>query len=82
MLTLSDQYYPGWQATIDGQPTEIVRADTVFRAVCVPAGDHTVRFEYEPTSLYAGVAVSGFGWLSLLVASVFWLISTKRRTAL
>lgn len=64
LLILSDQYYPGWQARIDGQPTEIVRADTVFRAVCVPPGDHVVHYEYRPLSLLVGVLLSAVGWLS------------------
>jgi hypothetical protein len=67
LLTLSDQFYPGWLASIDGVPTEIVRADTVFRAVCVPPGDHTVRFEYRPMSLYIGLALTVLGWLVMAV---------------
>lgn len=63
LLILSDQYYPGWRAVVDDQGAEIVRADTVFRGICVPAGEHTVRFEYRPLSLYIGVAISAVGWL-------------------
>ena len=48
LLVLSDQYYPGWRATIDGDRADILRADTVFRAVCVPPGSHTVRFSIAP----------------------------------
>jgi len=72
ILTLSDQYYPGWQATVDGQPTDIMRADTVFRAVCVPAGDHVVRFDYRPTSLLIGVLLSALGWLLMAVFALFY----------
>jgi hypothetical protein len=79
VLTLSDQYYPGWQAMVDGQPTDIVRADTVFRAVCVPAGDHTVRFDYRPNSLIIGVVLSTIGWLLLLILTVLTLLSERRK---
>lgn len=70
LLVLSDQYYPGWQATIDGTPSEIVRADTVFRAVCVPSGDHVIRFDYRPLTFYAGAALSGLGWLAILILAI------------
>jgi hypothetical protein len=80
VLVLSDQYYPGWRATIDGQRVEIVRADTVFRAVCIPPGAHTVKFEYRPMSFYAGVIVSAAGWAGWLVLAALagWRARQKR----
>ena len=47
-LILSDTFYPGWRATIDGAPTEIRVANEAFRAVEFPAGEHAVEFRYEP----------------------------------
>ncbi|WP_343417085.1 YfhO family protein [Candidatus Flexifilum breve] len=47
-LFLSDAYYPGWHATIDGAPTTIYRADVMFRAVFVPAGVHEIVYTYDP----------------------------------
>jgi hypothetical protein len=58
LLVLSDTYYPGWTADLDGKPVEILRADGVMRAVAVPTGTHTVRFRYAPRSLQLGAAVS------------------------
>jgi hypothetical protein len=49
ILTLHDPYYPGWVATVDGQPVPIVRAG-LFRSVEVPAGAHRVIFRYAPFS--------------------------------
>lgn len=46
-LVLADMVYPGWQATVDGRPTEILRADTIFRAVELEAGEHTVEFRFR-----------------------------------
>ena len=43
-LVLTDSYYPGWQATIDGQVTKIFLADYNFRALMIPSGKHEVRF--------------------------------------
>jgi uncharacterized membrane protein YfhO len=47
-LVLTDTYMPGWQAQVDGQPTELYIADYAFRAVRIPAGQHRVEFVYAP----------------------------------
>lgn len=59
-LVTSDTWYPGWQATVDGVPASIFRANYALRGVRVPAGRHIVRFEYRPKMLFAGMAVSAF----------------------
>jgi hypothetical protein len=74
VLVLSDQFYPGWRAEVDGREVEIVRADTVFRAVCVPPGEHTVTFAYRPLSLIAGVILSGAAWsLWAVLGVIAWI---------
>src|SRR5277367_3428 len=65
LLITSDAYYPGWEAQIDGKPTHIYQADYLFRAVLVPAGEHTVHFEYKPKSLENGLAISALSALFL-----------------
>jgi hypothetical protein len=62
-VVLTDQYFPGWSATVDGVPTTIERADYAFRLVEVPAGKSTVRFVYSPRSLWLGAAVSAVSWI-------------------
>lgn len=57
-LITSDAYYPGWRASIDGQDVPLYRADYAIRGVLVPAGDHTVRFDYRPHSFYLGASIS------------------------
>jgi hypothetical protein len=57
-LVLLDPYYPGWVATVDGQESEIYRADYLFRGVYVPAGERTVRFRYQPLPFRVGAALS------------------------
>ncbi len=62
-LYASDTFYPGWRAYVDGQRTEILRADLAFRAVKVPAGEHTIVFRYVPISFYAGLLVTAIGFI-------------------
>lgn len=47
ILVLSDAFYPGWQAQIDGQATNIYQANYHFRAVAVPEGKHKVVLQYS-----------------------------------
>ena len=53
-LVLSDLFYPGWQATLDGKRVPIFPGNYLFRAVEFPAGKHRVRFEYRPGSFLVG----------------------------
>lgn len=66
LLVLTDLFYPGWIAEVDGQPAPIRLANFAFRAVSVPAGTHTVRFVYRPKSLFWGAAVSAVALLVLV----------------
>jgi hypothetical protein len=47
-VLLNDVWHPWWTATVDDAPTEILKANVLFRAVPVPAGRHVVRFQFEP----------------------------------
>jgi hypothetical protein len=62
-LILTDTYYPGWIAEVDGQPAPIVRADLYFRAVALGAGEHEITFRYRPVGTYVGLGVSLVCWL-------------------
>jgi len=57
-LILADTYYPGWIATVDGARAPILRANAMFRAVALAAGDHDVEFRYRPMSVTAGLLCS------------------------
>src|SRR5262249_36860184 len=41
-LIVSDAYFPGWYASVNGAPTPIVRANAIMRGVAIPAGDSTI----------------------------------------
>lgn len=66
VLVLLDRWYPGWRVTVDGEPAALLRANGVFRAVEVPAGEADVQFEYAPLSLAVGAALSAVGLLAML----------------
>ncbi|HYM80145.1 MAG TPA: YfhO family protein [Candidatus Limnocylindria bacterium] len=58
LLRLADTWHPDWEATVDGKPVEILRADYLLRAVPVPAGKHRVEFHFRPRSMRQGLLVS------------------------
>lgn len=65
-LVTADTWYPGWEVTVDGTSTHILRANDLFRAIAVPAGSHTIVFRYRPRSYLLGALISG---LALLILS-------------
>jgi uncharacterized membrane protein YfhO len=73
LLVLAETDYPGWTVTVDGQPAQSLRAYTTLRAVCVPAGDHEVIWQYAPTVYYIGGLVTGIALLIMLLSLYLWL---------
>lgn len=71
LLFLSDNYYPGWQAYVNGRKTEIILADFTFRAVAVPAGNSLVVMNYEPNSFKNGAIISGTTLVLLILLIIF-----------
>jgi hypothetical protein len=76
-VVLADSYYPGWRATVDGEHTPIYRANSVLRAVYVPAGQHEVTFVFRPLDFFVGAAVSGLA-LSFTVIVIIWTYRRER----
>ncbi|HET91508.1 MAG TPA: glycosyltransferase, partial [Chloroflexi bacterium] len=74
-LVLADTWYPGWQATVDGAPAKLLRANYAFRAVWLEAGTHLVRMVYRPASVFVGAGVS----MVALAVVVGGLLLTRRR---
>jgi hypothetical protein len=79
-LVTSDVFYPGWEATVDGAPARLFRTNYVLRGLAVPAGTHTVRFEFRPRSFYRGAFVSAASLLLLAVAVFLLNRKATRRT--
>jgi uncharacterized membrane protein YfhO len=57
-LVISDTYYPGWNAYINGSKVDIIRANYAFRAINLDGGKSIVEFKYEPQSFYIGAAIT------------------------
>ncbi len=58
-------YDEGWSVTVDGEKADVIRANVGFMAVDVPAGTHTVRFEYHTPGLVAGLIIAIVSWLAM-----------------
>lgn len=79
LLVLTDVFYPGWMAMVDGRPAPIERVDYLLRGVALPPGTHRVEFRYQPASFRAGWIVSLLALLATATAAVIGL-RVHRRT--
>ena len=77
-LVLTDTFYPGWKAYLDGKETAVLRGNYLFRAVQVPAGQHSVVYRYEPISFALGLACFLLFIAGLAMAAIRPLVSAKR----
>ncbi len=75
-LLVSQAHYPGWTATLDGQPAPIHRADILLQAIYIPAGEHTLTLQYAPSSWPAALITGMAGWL--LLAAWMLVILVRR----
>jgi hypothetical protein len=67
-LVLSDSWYPGWKAYVDGKQTSIYQTNAVSRGIVIEgAGPHQVIFRFEPTSLYIGIGITASTFILLLL---------------
>ena len=76
VLVLSENYYPAWHATVDGQPATIYRVNYMFRGVVVPAGQHQVMMYYQDEWFGVGAAITA---LTILVAGLLVVQPSRSR---
>jgi hypothetical protein len=69
LLVISQAWYPGWQAYVDGKPAPLLRADFAIKAVPVPAGSHVVTLGYQNQTWARGLWL-GLAGLVLLMGTV------------
>ena len=77
ILVLSDTYYPGWRATVDGAPAHIEQANLLFRGLALPPGVHRVVFDFAPASLMLGQRITFITFIALLGLGVWLLLRQK-----
>lgn len=73
-LVLSDTYYPGWKAIVDGREQRILQANYNYRALAIESGEHQVVFSYQPFSVKLGQAISLVTLVLLLISLGYFLI--------
>lgn len=75
LAVFSQIYYPGWEASIDGAPAQVLRANYILRALEIPEGKHTIEFVFRPKAFTVGNKVTtASSWLVilLLLGSIVW----------
>lgn len=78
-LILSEVWFPGWLATVNGEPAPVWRANYTFRALSVPAGELEIRLWYAPASWRRGLALFGLGFLLLAGLGLWRLLASRER---
>jgi hypothetical protein len=75
-LIVSTPYYPGWKASVDGQPWQLYRADFAFQGLILTRGAHHVALRFDPAIFKLGAAISVVAWL---VAAAVMALGLARR---
>ncbi len=83
VVVFSEIYYPGWTATVDGEPATLGRVDYVLRALKVPAGKHQIILTFKPQSIKATETIAYVAGILLLLAllAVCYVEWKKKRKA-
>ncbi len=82
MLVLTETWFPGWEARVDGKPAELLRVNCVQRGVWLEPGTSRVEMAFRPRAWRIGAAISGATWvllLAVLLVPVLVRRFTRRR---
>jgi hypothetical protein len=80
-LVMTDAWYPGWTAQVNGQPTDLYRANAMFRAVAVPEGQSSVTLTYAPDWLSWILPVGVFAWGISAIWVLIVVVRNRSRTS-
>lgn len=75
LLVVTEQYYPGWKAYVNGKETTIYAVNGIFRGIFLEEGVHSIEFKYRPLSFTIGGGISA---LALSVTVFLWLVEPRR----
>ena len=79
VIVFSEIYYPGWTATVDGQPAELGRVNYILRAINVKAGSHKVVLDFHPASVKKTETVAYVAYAVLAVLIILGVVTTWRK---
>jgi hypothetical protein len=68
-LMVSETWYPGWKAWVDGKSVPLLQANYLFEAIHLEAGNHSIRIAYRPLSFYIGLVIS---LISIILGAIFF----------
>ncbi len=78
-LFVSQIWYPGWEASVDGGPwKQVLRADGTWQAVQLPAGTHQVQLRFRSAAYMIGLAIA---FVTLLLVLVVWVLSYRKQSS-
>ena len=81
VIVFSEIYYPGWTATVDGEPVELGRVNYILRAINVKPGKHEVVLSFFPKSVDTteSIAYTAYGILILVILGALYMEYRRRR---
>lgn len=80
LAVFSEIYYPkGWKVSVDGKPSDYIKADYLLRAVYLPAGTHTVKMIFDPEVLHTGKTISMICFILFLLLSGLGIFKLFRK---
>ena len=81
VLVISEVWYPGWRASVDGREVDVLRANYATLGIAVPAGARHVEVMFDPASIRIGVVGTSVGVVLMAAALVLWAGQRLRRIA-
>jgi hypothetical protein len=79
IVVVRNTWEPGWEATVDGRPARLVRADFFLQGVPVPEGHHEVRLVYREPAIGRGILGSALAWAALTAVGIVGIVVARRR---